>query len=244
MPFFSIITVSFNSEKTIERTFKSLLYQTCRDFEYIVIDGSSTDGTVGIVKKYEHIFREKKICLKWVSEPDDGIYDAMNKGIRMSSGRLIGIVNSDDYYTSNALEEVRKSAEKNIDVGIFHGILRQFNENNDTVCYVAYSDLLLPRQMIMHPTCFIRREVYEKRGMYDTTFKFAADYDFILRMKENGIKFLLLETVISNFSLEGVSQNSKDAFEDGLRVRKKHNVEKAFSILLARIKLFYDRKIR
>ena len=96
----SIITVCFNSQKTIGRTFDSVLRQTYPNIEYLVIDGQSTDGTTDIIREYEPLFQGR---MKWVSEKDEGIYDAMNKGIRMATGDLIGILNSDDYYEDNAV---------------------------------------------------------------------------------------------------------------------------------------------
>lgn len=109
-PFFSIITISFNSEKTIERTINSVLAQTCKNYEYIVVDGNSKDATLDIIKKYEPMFEGR---MSWKSEPDKGIYDAMNKGIRRSKGDIIGIVNSDDWLEPNALENVWNAFEEN-----------------------------------------------------------------------------------------------------------------------------------
>ena len=102
-PLFSIITVCYNSQKTIERTIKSVLHQDFQDYEYIIIDGSSTDGTVEIIKKYEPLFCGR---MRWISEPDTGIYDAFNKGIRCSKGKLTWLVNSDDYIEKNALSVI------------------------------------------------------------------------------------------------------------------------------------------
>ena len=107
---FSIITICFNSEKTIERTIKSVLAQTCRDYEYIIVDGASKDSTLDIVKRYEPMFEGR---MKWKSEPDKGIYNAMNKGIKRASGDIIGIVNSDDWLEPDALENVQKSVTAN-----------------------------------------------------------------------------------------------------------------------------------
>lgn len=242
-PYFSIITVSYNSEQTIERTLKSVLNQTCKDYEYIIVDGASSDKTVDIIKKYEQLFRDMNVGFQYISEPDDGIYDAMNKGIRMSKGKLIGMVNSDDYYTDHALDDIKKAADEHPEIGIFHGIERQFNETG-TVCYVGNSSLMLPKRMISHPTCFVREKVYTEKGLYDTSFRYAADYDFILRIKEAGVQFLLLDSVISNFSLSGVSQNSSKAFKEGLKVRKKHHVEKKLSLFLASMKILYEKKVR
>ena len=106
---FSIITVCYNSEKTIRRTIESVLNQTCQDYEYIIVDGKSTDKTLDIVKEYEARFADK---LKYISEPDTGIYNAMNKGIALSDGSIIGIVNSDDWLQPDALEIVKGYADK------------------------------------------------------------------------------------------------------------------------------------
>ena len=99
----SIITVCYNSEKTIERTIKSVLNQTYQDYEYIIVDGASTDKTLDIIKRYEPEFEGK---MRWISEQDNGIYYAMNKGIGMAKGKLIGMINSDDYYEINALADM------------------------------------------------------------------------------------------------------------------------------------------
>lgn len=108
--FFSIITICFNSERTIERTIRSVLTQTFTDYEYIIVDGGSKDSTLDIVKKYEPLFKGR---MKWKSEPDRGIYDAMNKGIMRSSGIIIGIVNSDDWLEPEALAYVYRKFEDN-----------------------------------------------------------------------------------------------------------------------------------
>ena len=107
---FSIITICYNSEKTIERTIKSVLAQTYKNYEYIIVDGASKDGTLEIVKRFELQFDGR---LKWKSEPDKGIYDAMNKGINMATGDVIGIVNSDDWLEADAMIIVAKAIEKN-----------------------------------------------------------------------------------------------------------------------------------
>ena len=100
-PLFSVITITYNSEMTVERTLKSVLAQTFKDFEYIIVDGASKDGTMDIVRKYEPLFEGR---MKWKSEPDKGIYNAMNKGIMRSTGEIIGIVNSDDWLEPNTLQ--------------------------------------------------------------------------------------------------------------------------------------------
>ena len=131
---FSIITICFNSEKTIERTIKSVLTQTFADYEYIIVDGGSRDSTLDIVKKYEPLFEGR---MKWKSESDRGIYDAMNKGIMRSSGTIIGIVNSDDWLDSEALDVVAHYYNKIIlIVGHYIAVLSIFITNQMILsCY-------------------------------------------------------------------------------------------------------------
>lgn len=130
MPKVSIITPCLDSEKTIRRTIESVLYQTYKNIEYIIVDGGSGDKTLEIVRTYQPLFEGR---MRWVSEPDKGIYDAMNKGIRMSHGQIIGIINSDDYYVSNAVEQVIGHLEKSqsISGGLW---LWQFCQG--TQCYI------------------------------------------------------------------------------------------------------------
>ena len=136
MPFFSIITVCYNSKKTIEKTLQSVLSQTEQDFEYILIDGASTDGTLDILRAWEPKFGGR---MKLVSEPDAGIYDAMNKGIRMARGTLVGIVNSDDFYQSDALERVKAHYDPSLRYQILYGAQNNIDDDGDitTVEFVA-----------------------------------------------------------------------------------------------------------
>ncbi|MCR5205018.1 MAG: glycosyltransferase [Lachnospiraceae bacterium] len=242
-PYFSIITVCYNSEKTIDKTIEGVLNQKCQDFEYIIVDGASSDRTMDIVKSYDLLFEEIGAEYKYISEPDRGIYDAMNKGIRMSRGKLIGIVNSDDYYTNHALADMKEAADSNPQIGIFYGIIREFNEHG-TVGYSGYSASMLPQKMIAHPTCFIRREIYMEKGLYDLSYRYASDYDYILRMKKCGVEFLMLESVISNFSLLGVSQTSNKAMMEGLLVRKKHHVGNGLILSLSYVKCVLEGLIK
>ena len=159
----SIITVCFNSEKTIERTIKSVLEQTYKKLEYIIVDGKSTDKTLEIVEKYRPLFKGR---MKVISEPDQGIYDAMNKGICNASGELIGIINSDDYYETDTVENV-VAAMKDEDYQILYGMLRVIKENEDTRVIVMPKHENLENEMLAHPTCFVTKKVYSDFGIYD-----------------------------------------------------------------------------
>lgn len=217
---FSIITVCYNSENTIERTIQSVLNQTYQNFEYIIIDGASTDATLDIVRKYEQNFNGR---LRYISEPDQGIYDAMNKGIAMASGTLIGIVNSDDYYENDALEKVNESYMPEEKECIYYGFQRCV-ENEKEVRVVLYNHEYLDRQMITHPTCFVTKAVYDNYGGFDLNFKSSSDYEFMLKIfHETNVKFKPIYEVISNFQLGGMS-SSELCVRETAQLHKKYGV--------------------
>ncbi len=223
-PLFSIITVCYNSEKTIERTLKHMLAQTEGDYEYLIIDGASTDGTAKIVKRYEPEFGGR---LQFYSEKDNGIYDAMNKGIKKAKGTLVGIVNSDDFYETDALSNMKKRYEELSDDQkkhvILYGMQRRLRDGQEIEIEFV-NDRILGEGMICHPTCFVSRSVYEDYGVYDTTYKSAADLDFLLRIKKNtDTVFAPVYSIISNFELGGMSASSRGAIE-AARVRYKYGV--------------------
>ena len=197
----TVITPCYNSEKTIRRTIESVLNQTYSNIEYLIIDGASTDNTISIAKEYEEAFQGR---MKIVSEPDDGIYYAMNKGISMATGELIGIVNSDDYYEKEAVAlmvENRTEADYQILYG-FQRVLRDGKEAS--ICIHHHTNL--DYQMITHPTCFVTKKLYEDLGVFNTSYKYSADYEFMLRMYHGGkVEFTPVYEVISNYALGGAS---------------------------------------
>lgn len=197
----TVITPCFNSEKTIRRTIESVLNQTYKNIEYLIIDGASKDKTIEIAKSYEKAFNGR---MKIYSEPDEGIYYAMNKGIALASGELIGIVNSDDYYEPEAVEHiVRKRSEKPYQ--ILYGFERILNEGQETQI-VIHHHTNLKNQMITHPTCFVTKKLYEDKGVFNTDYRYSADYEFMLRMYEDKqIEFTPVYELISNYALGGAS---------------------------------------
>ena len=203
---FSIITVCYNSEKTIERTIKSVLNQTEKDFEYIIVDGGSTDKTLDIIKCYENAFDGR---LKYISERDNGIYDAMNKGIIKAEGKLVGIVNSDDYYESDALENIKREFLKLDEASQKHLVLYGFQritKDGKELAREIYHHDNLDNQMITHPTCFVSKDTYNDFGMFDTKYKSAADYDLMMRLyHKSDTTFVPIYKVISNFEKGGIS---------------------------------------
>lgn len=198
LPLISIITVVYNGIKTIEQTIQSVIQQPYPNKEYIIIDGGSTDGTLEIIRKYE------SYLAFWVSEPDNGIYDAMNKGIGVAKGELIGIINADDWYEDNIFNTI---AELYLETGadhVIHGLLRNF-QDGEFYSMVGNSIRRLRYDMIQHPTCFIPRQFYHSIGKYDTKYRYSADYDFILKLVDHSVKFSFVEKPIANFRIGGIS---------------------------------------
>ena len=219
----SIITVCYNSEKTIAQTIGSVLDQTYHDIEYIIVDGNSTDNTMKIVEAYREKFAGR---LKVVSEPDRGIYDAMNKGIRMASGELIGILNSDDYYEKNAVE-IMVNAMTEDRYQILYGEMRTWrNGKEESVGLLTHT--FLRDRMIYHPACFVTRAVYRDLGGFDLRYPSVADYDFMLRMAEKReVKFYPVYHVITNFTAGGMCA-TETAYLDLLKMQRNWNLISAW----------------
>ena len=202
-PLVSIITVCYNSEKYIRSTIESVLLQTYKNIEYIIIDGESTDRTLDIIKDYESKFNGR---MKWISENDDGIYDAMNKGINLAKGELIGIINSDDWYHYNSLEVLTNNYEEKVD--IYYGNLYQVREIENKLYIKKINGnklhLIKKSVRIQHPSCFVNKRWY-KKIKYDTKYKIAADYKFILHSFIKGAKFKYIDFSFSFMRMGGLS---------------------------------------
>lgn len=196
-PMVSIITVVYNGDKHLKQTIESVINQSYQNVEYIMIDGGSTDSTLDIIEKYKN-----KIDY-FISEPDDGIYDAMNKGIGNASGELIGIVNSDDWYEPNTVETVADIYHKKA-YGVIYGLARVFENNKQRKIFTNHYQML-PVTMMTHQTCFIQRKIYEKYGNYSLKYKWASDYDLLLRLYSQNVSFFQLETILTNFRYGGAT---------------------------------------
>lgn len=205
----SIITVSYNSEKTIADCITSVVKQSYSDIEYIVIDGKSTDTTMEIIASFgDQIF-------KVVSEKDKGMYDAINKGIRMASGDIIGVLNSDDYYTDGLVIEDVMSKFNEANADALYADLNYVDQidTNNVVRYWKSGDYkpnsFLSGWMPPHPTFFIRKEWYLKYGEYSLELVSAADYELMLRMVlKHGARLAYLPRVIVNMRVGGMSNSS------------------------------------
>ena len=206
----TIITVCYNSEKYITQTIESVLNQSYRNIEYVIIDGKSTDGTMDIIDKYKSSFGER---LKVVSEKDKGIYDAMNKGVALASGEMIGIVNSDDFLETDAVENVMAKYKPEEPYQVIYGMVRGIQEEEEEKVYI-YNHQFLKKRMIGHPGCFVSKKTYEEFGGFDTRYRIAADYDFLLRLfLSNKVLFNPLYKVVTNFRSGGASASRRTELE-------------------------------
>ncbi len=243
----SIVTVSYNSSKTIKDTIFSVNSQTHPSIEHIFIDGASTDDTLEIIKTTSH--RQNII----VSEKDSGIYNAMNKGISNSSGDIIGFLHSDDIFHSKEVisDLVNKIQDENLD-GVY-GDLQYVDKVNPNKIIRSWKscqfkqNLLRKGWMPAHPTLFLKREIYLKHGVFNTSFKISADYDFILRIfKDQNLKSGYLPKIVTKMRVGGASNRSlknifKKTKEDYcvIRLNKIGNLMTLFLKNASKIKQFF-----
>ena len=218
----SIITVSFNSVETIRDTIKSIISQDYENIEYILIDAGSTDGTLDIIKEYEGYINY------FSSEEDDGIYDGMNKGISVASGEVVGILNSDDFYpNSYIVSNVARTFEKRNCDAVYGDLLYvKFYDTDKIVRYWQSGNYSVKKikngWMLPHPTFFVKREMYEKYGYYNTELKSAADYEMILKLlyKQNinvfYIPMILVKMRMGGKSNASIMNRIRANKEDGL----------------------------
>jgi glycosyltransferase involved in cell wall biosynthesis len=201
--FFSIITVTYNSKNFLTEAIQSVLSQDFTDFEYILVDGGSTDGTLEIIKNVA----DQDSRIRWISELDNGISDAFNKGIRLANGKVVGIINSDDTYAAAALSAVAKAFEADLSVDVVHGDMIRFQ--GDTKLFrlkPAPVDQRIWHDMpINHPATFVRSDTYKKVGLFDTKLKVAMDYELVLRLYRAGCNFHYIERVLANMRYGGAS---------------------------------------
>lgn len=202
----SIITVAYNSEKTIGHTIESVLAQTYTNIEYWVIDGKSKDGTVAVAESYREALEAKGIAFHVVSEKDGGIYDAMNKGIRLAGGDIIGILNSDDWYEPDTVQTVAETFEEKQCELMFANI-RMHKADGSTFIKKARLRKFQTSRDWNHPTTFVKAALYKEfpfrdKGIHD-------DYGFYLQMKKQNRKIVIVDKVLANFRMGGAS-NHKD----------------------------------
>jgi len=235
MPLVSIITVVYNDVLRIEQAINSVLNQTYSNIEYIIIDGGSLDGTREVLDKYKEKFKV------YLSENDNGVYHAMNKGLRQASGSIIGILNSDDFYEHDTVQKVVDVYIKNPQFDVFYGLARHLNNNNIIEALLGFTAEGLSKNMIQHPTCFVTKNVYDQYGLFDTKYKYAADYEFMFRIKQQGIRFYFIEEVLANFREGGLS-SSIPAMAESDRIKYRYGYM-SFSVFISKMIFLFFKKI-
>jgi len=249
----SIITAVFNGADTIQDCINSVLSQTYKDIEHIIIDGGSTDGTVGIIKKYQD-----KIA-KFISEPDRGIYDAMNKGLKLATGDVVGFLHSDDFYSDDKVIEKVVNVFKKHNVDSCYGDLQYVDKYNTNKVIRYWKSSQYKHGSFKygwhppHPTFFVKKEIYEKYGGFDTEFEVSADFELMLRFLEKyKITTMYLPEPIIKMRLGGESNKSiKNIIKGNIncyRAFKKNDIEVPifylFYRLLPKARQFLTRGIR
>lgn len=249
-PLVTLITVSFNSEKTIKDTIESILKQNYDKIEYLIIDGLSKDKTVTIAKEYEMKFIEKGYSYKIISEKDKGLYDAMNKGIKIANGEIIGILNSDDFYVDKFVIEkvVRKMQSENVDC-LYADLLYVDETNIDKIIRkwkAKKGDFRLGWNP-PHPTTFLTKKTYEKFGLYKVEYSISSDYDILYRIIHKGkVKVSYLEEYIVKMrsggkSTSGIKSNiigNKEIYQTLKENNQKYKLLIIFARILVKIKQF------
>lgn len=233
----SIITVVRNGEKTIRQTIESVCTQTVLPMEYIIVDGVSTDSTLSIVEEY----RKKYPFIKIVTEKERGIYRAINLGIQLAQGKLIGVIHSDDWYERDALENMLRAYNTN-GSGVYYGILRFIlNEREFFLQRANYE--FINKMMVPHPSTFVSADLYKKYGSFDPKYKSAGDLELFVRFIDHNVPFYSLDNIIANFRSEGDSSTPK-ALIECLKVRRGfgHITTKQyyFRMLKLRVKSFLN----
>lgn len=223
-PLVSIITIVLNGADHIQRTVESVLQQSYEPIEYIVVDGGSADSTVSILRQYGD-----KIAY-WVSEADDGLSDAFNKGILAAGGKYIGLINAGDWYEPQTVKRVVETFLAAPETGVVCGALQFWDGLVSEYTCQSMPELLERDMTITHPTCFVRADLYEQFGMYENEYKFAMDYKLLLRLKLQGVRFVALQTVLANMQHSGISEiHWQQALQETHRARVELSADSFFA---------------
>jgi len=217
-PKVSIITVVYNGVQYIEQTIQSVIAQDYTNIEFIIIDGGSNDGTLDIIKKY------KDNIAHWVSEKDSGIYNAMNKGLKIASGEIIAILNADDYYPSNTILNVVNHFNKT-KADIVYGNLTKFRSIDAKEYFVEISPditIMQKRMGVFHPATFVKKEVYQEVGGFNEKYKLSADYDFMLKVYNQQYDFQYLNKSLAYFRIGGASNTNCNSYKEGIKILKEN----------------------
>ncbi len=201
---FTIITVCYNSSKTIAKTFDSVLSQSFKEYEHIVIDGASTDGTLDIIKEYEPRYSGR---MKYISEKDNGIYDAMNKGVKLAKGDYVCFMNSDDFLEPESLGITAEWITSHPGAGVYYGFTRVISKDCEELYIIRRSHHKIPgcKNMPKHQSIYMRRDLFEKYGYFSLEYKIVSDHALMLKVYRGGETFLPMPHIVANFRSGGIS---------------------------------------
>ena len=221
-PKITIVTVCYNSELTIVNTIESIVKQDYDNFEYVIVDGNSTDRTMEIVKKYENQYP----FIIAISEPDNGIADAFNKGIRMATGELIALINSDDALAEGALQLVAETYDRT-NADVIYGDTIVIDKKNGLRMIKKGGDVerIKYEMPFIHQSCHVKKSAYDMWGGYNSEYKICMDYDLIARLYANGCKFAYADGVLSVFSYGGTScEHPFRTINENFLIARKHGL--------------------
>lgn len=218
-PLFSIVTVVYNGEKFLEQTINSVINQDYPNVEYIIIDGGSQDSTCDIIRKYE-----SQIAF-WISEPDKGVYNAMNKGGQHAKGKYVSFLNSDDYLVPGSLKQVAEHIEET-PADVYYG--NQINVWEDeqevlTRTCIPNMDVIEKKMGLFHPATFVKRSLFIQVEGFDESYSISGDYEFFIRLHKTGSIFHYMPVPIAAFRLGGASSSVR-TYAEGLRIQFKHDL--------------------
>lgn len=225
-PKITVVTVVYNAVETLEQCIKSVIEQSYRPLEYVVIDGGSSDGSLDLIRKYEDYIDA------WVSEPDDGVYDAMNKGIEKATGDVVGLLNADDFYEEETADIVARTHADHPE-SVIVGAMNRVQEDGSTftlrrnLTHQYLEETILYTMPVNHPATFVPATVYDRLGTFDSQFHILGDYDFICRCHANDVPFVFVDEVLTNMRVGGLSSGANNVVKragERYAVRQKNNM--------------------
>ncbi len=235
-PLVSIITIVLNGEKSIQRAIDSVANQTYRNIQYIIVDGGSTDNTLNLIRKNElHISN-------WISEKDKGIADAFNKGLKLCKGEVVGFLNADDWYETDAVESILSSIK---DYDVVYGDVQFWEQEKKMHRTFGDHSKLKNGMAIAHPAVFIKMNIYHKFGFFNTDYKIAMDYEFMARLYYGKVSFKNINKVTTNMTLGGLSDKYwlKAFKEDRQVVEIYQGKSRAYFTFLKKVLIFYFKRL-
>ena len=228
VPLISIITISLNAGRDLEKTLTCTIKQDFHNFEYIIIDGGSTDNTIDIIKKYEHHLKF------WSSEKDNGIAEAFNKGLNHCQGEWIGIINAGDWYEQGTFTEIAKNRNK---AEILYGFMQYWEGDNKKEIFHANHNGLHLEMTLNHAACFVKKSVYEKIGKFNVHYKYAMDFDFLRRCHLQQIPFFKIDRELAHMHYGGISDNFLATYKEvrNIKINQGHSQLKAHTYYIYQI---------